>query len=454
MNYDVLDMAAVRVQHSLLLLQLLWQQDAPRIDLSRRVGLSRSAISSIVQDLLSAGLVHEVGARVSERVGRRATMLSLNQTAAYLLSIDLGASHVRVALLDLRCTVIASCEQPHDIRTGPADTYTLMRRLSLDVLAQAGVPEAHVAAVGVGIPGPVDFRTGEVIRPPNMTGWDGQNVSRSLGELFSVPVLVDNDANLGALAEWKFGERRGTPDLIYIKAATGIGSGVLLGGRLHRGVSGGAGEIGHISINEQGPLGRSGNPGSLESYAAAGVVLSKMRTRLHRYPGTALTEDSHMGDLTRLSGTDPLARDLWAEVGRHLGVAITTTLNLFNPSAVVIGGQMAAAGEPLLCAVRQVVQERAMQVNRGDVSITGSTLGRDIGVLGAGVMMLELLYSPAGIGQLTRVSRATAQNASGSRAPPPVQAARREVPSAFPPTPVPRVPLSASPSTSLTEDFS
>jgi len=115
---------------------------------------------------------------------------------------------------------------------------------------------------------------------------------------------------------------------------------------------------------------------------------------------------------------------------------------------------MAAAGEPLLCAVRQVVQERAMQVNRGDVSITGSTLGRDIGVLGAGVMMLELLYSPAGIGQLTRVSRATAQNASGSRAPPPVQAARREVPSAFPPTPVPRVPLSASPSTSLTEDFS
>ncbi len=167
MNYDVLDMAAVRVQHSLLLLQLLWQQDAPRIDLSRRVGLSRSAISSIVQDLLSAGLVHEVGARVSERVGRRATMLSLNQTAAYLLSIDLGASHVRVALLDLRCTVIASCEQPHDIRTGPADTYTLMRRLSLDVLAQAGVPEAHVAAVGVGIPGPVDFRTGEVIRPPN-----------------------------------------------------------------------------------------------------------------------------------------------------------------------------------------------------------------------------------------------------------------------------------------------
>jgi len=111
-----------------------------------------------------------------------------------------------------------------------------------------------------------------------------------------------------------------------------------------------------------------------------------------------------MSDLTRLSSTDALARELWAEVGRHLGVAITTTLNLFNPSAVLIGGQMAAAGEPLLGAVRQVVQERAMQVNRGNVSITASTLGQDIGVLGAGVMALELLFSPAGIGQLTRVS--------------------------------------------------
>ena len=458
MNYDVLDMAAVRVQHSLLLLGLLWQQDAPRIDLSRRVGLSRSAISSIVHDLLASGLVHEVGARVSERVGRRATMLSLNQAAAYLLSVDLGASHVRVALLDLRCTVLASTEQPHDVRCGPAATYALLRQLALEVLKQAGVPEERVAAVGVGIPGPVNWRTGEVIRPPNMTGWDGENVAVSLGQLFSAPVMVDNDANLGALAEWKFGELCGTPDLIYVKAATGIGAGVLLGGQLHRGVSGGAGEIGHISINEQGPLGRSGNPGSLESYAAAGVVLTKMRTRLHRYPATELTEDSSMSDLTRLSTSDPLARELWGEVGRHLGVAITTSLNLFNPSAVLIGGQMAAAGEPLISAVRQVVQERAMQVNRGNVTIAASTMGRDIGVLGAGVMMLELLFSPAGIGQLTRVSRQTAMPHGGSRAPPRSPAPdsperRRDPPPTLIYTPISTVQV-PSPSTSLTEDFS
>ena len=415
MKYDVLDMAAVRVQHSLLLLRLLWQQSAPRIDLSRQVGLSRSAISSIVHDLLMAGLVCEGEARVSASVGRRATMLSLNQDAACLLAVDLGASHLRVALLDLRCTVLASSERPYEIGMGPAATYPLIRQMALEVLEASGVSEARLAAVGVGVPGPVDFRTGEVVRPPNMTGWDGENVARALGQYFQAPVLVDNDANLGVLAEWKFGELQGTPDLIYLKVATGIGAGVLLDGRLHRGVSGGAGEIGHISINEQGPLGRSGNPGSLESYAAAGVVLSKMRTRLHRYPGTALSETSSMSELTRLAQSDPLARELWGEVGRHLGVAITTTLNLFNPAAVVFGGQMAAAGEPLLRAVRSVVEERAMQVNRHHVQIVASTLGRDIGVLGAGVMMLESLLSPEGIGQLTRVSRAKAQGTPVAR---------------------------------------
>ncbi|ULH16729.1 ROK family protein [Deinococcus sp. KNUC1210] len=416
MKYDVLDMAAVRVQHSLLLLRLLWQQSAPRIDLSRQVGLSRSAISSIVHDLLAAGLVCEGEARVSASVGRRATMLSLNQDAACLLAVDLGASHLRVALLNLRCAVLASSERPYEIGMGPDATYPLIRQMALEVLEASGMTESRLAAVGVGVPGPVDFRTGEVVRPPNMTGWDGENVARALGRYFQTPVLVDNDANLGVLAEWKFGELQGTPDLIYLKVATGIGAGVLLGGRLHRGVSGGAGEIGHISINEQGPLGRSGNPGSLESYAAAGVVLAKMRTRLHRYPSTALTETSSMSELTRLSHTDPLARELWGEVGRHLGVAITTTLNLFNPAAVVFGGQMAAAGEPLLRAVRQVVEERAMQVNRGNVQIVASTLGRDIGVLGAGVMMLESLLSPEGIGQLTRVSRAQRPGAPAARA--------------------------------------
>ncbi|MFC4456016.1 ROK family transcriptional regulator [Deinococcus sonorensis] len=418
MRYDILDMAAVRVQHSLVLLRLLWREDAPRIDLSRQVGLSRSAISSIVQELMEVGLVSEGERRVSERVGRRATMLSLHSRAAHLLAVDLGASHLKVALLDLRCTVLAQRECPHDVRQGPQATYPLIRRLAEEVLQASGVPEQGVAALGVGVPGPVDFRSGQVIRPPNMPGWDGEHVGAELGRLFDCPVLVDNDANLGALAEWKFGAHAGTPDLIYIKAATGIGSGVLLGGRLHRGVSGGAGEIGHISINEQGPLGRSGNPGSLESYAAAGVVLAKMRSRVGSHPGSCLTETSDMADLTRLSRQDPLARELWGEVGRHLGVAITTGLNLFNPSVVVIGGQMAAAGEPLITAVRQVVQERAMLVNRDAVKITQSSLGPSVGILGAAVMALETLLSPDGLPRLREVSRRQRAAGSGSRAPP------------------------------------
>lgn len=438
-----LDMAAIRVQHTLLLLRLLLDQDAPRIDLSRQVGLSRSVIGAIVADLLAVGLVEEGGVRASERVGRPATMLSLRPGAAYLLALDVGARQTRVAVLDLKLRVLASLEQAHDILSGPARTYAVLRDLATQVLDCAGVPERAVAAVGVGIPGPVDVVSGRVVRPPNMHGWDNEDVRARLSRLFAAPVLLDNDANIGALAEWRFGEFAGTPDLVYLKVATGIGAGVLLGGRLHRGMRGGAGEIGHISINEQGPLGRSGTPGSLESYAAADVLLARMRSRLERYPGTALCSGSGLGDLVRLAGSDPLAHLTIHEAGRHLGVAVSTLLNLFNPAAVIFGGPLASAGSPLLGAVREVVQERTLLVNREGVGLTVTRLGSDAGVLGAGVLALESLLSPAGLPHLYRVARPPPPRAAVG---PPARAIQRPVagpaPPAAPPAPFlsPRTP--------------
>ncbi|MEW6422758.1 MAG: ROK family protein, partial [Deinococcota bacterium] len=243
----------------MLLLSRLWQGDR-----ARELGLSRSAISSIVTELMEARLVREVGQRVvgygagrggGRPVGRRATLLSLNARAAYLLAVDLGASHARVDLLDLRCATLATRTAQHDILRGPAATYALLKDLAWAVLEEAGVPREQVAAVGAGVPGPVDHATGCVVQPPNMPGWDGENVMAGLERALGLPTRVDNDANLGVLAESRFGAHRGAADLIYVKVATGIGAGVLLGGRLHRGVRGGAGENGHISINEQGPVG-------------------------------------------------------------------------------------------------------------------------------------------------------------------------------------------------------
>lgn len=422
MTHDVLDLAAIRAQHTLLLLKMLWHEDVSRVELSRRVGLSRSAISNIVAELLDAGLLEEVGRDESRAgAGRKATMLRLSARAAHLLAVDLGARHLRVALLDLRCAVVDFDERPHDITSGPAATYREIERLLHVVLGRSGVTLEQVAMIGVGVPGPVDHHTGKVVRPPNMSNWDGENIAAALGARFPVPVTVDNDANLGALAEWRFGASKGTPDLIYVKAAKGIGAGILLGGKLYRGARGGAGEIGHISINEMGPRGRSGNPGSLESYAAADIVVANMRAKVRGGPRSNLTSTSDLADLLRLAACDDVARDVWQETGRHLGVAITTVLNLFNPSVVVIGGQLALAGRPLIDSVRDVVAERALHISRDSVTIDLSRLGADVGVLGAGAMMLEELFTPRGLRRLYRVSGANAPPEGGPYVTPPTQ---------------------------------
>ncbi|THF85283.1 ROK family transcriptional regulator [Deinococcus sp. KSM4-11] len=416
--HDTLDLAAIRARHTLLLLGLLWDGDRARVDIARDLGLSRSAISSIVAELMEVGLVQEGGTRDGTGVGRRATLLHLNARAAALLAIDLGASHARVDVLDLRCRSLASRSVPHDIQLGPQATYALLTSLATQVLQEAGVPLTQVAVAGVGVPGPVDHESGRVVQPPNMPGWDGEHVGEHLRAALGVDVLVDNDANLGALAEARFGAHRGVSDLIYVKLATGIGAGVLLGGRLHRGARGGAGEIGHISINEQGPVGRSGNPGSLESYAAA-QVLVPLATRLHA-EGTPTTMNAPLtlDDLLRHANSDPLAQAVWETAGHHLGVAISTTLNLFNPQAVVIGGRLAQAGNVLIDAIRASADRRTMRINADRARIDLGTLGEHAGVLGAGAMMLGALFTPRGLPHLYRVSRAAQEAGVGSRAPP------------------------------------
>lgn len=399
-----LDLAAIRARHTLLLLGRLWEGDRARVDLARELGLSRSAISSIVAELIEAGLVEEAGQRGGGQVGRRATLIALRAQAAGLLAVDVGASHLRVEVLDLRCEPLASREVAHDVLAGPQATYARLADLVAEVLGEAGMPRERVAGVGAGVPGPVDHATGRVVAPPNMPGWDGEDVRAGLERALGLPAWVDNDANLGALAETRFGQHRGARDLIYVKVATGIGAGVLLGGRLHRGVRGGAGEIGHISINEQGPIGRSGNPGSLESYAAARVLLDTAEVRRRAGATTTLPQPLTLAALIAGANTDPLAREVWTGAGHHLGVAISTALNLFNPAAVVLGGRLSQAGEVLLRAVRESALRRTMPVNADPTCIDLGTLGDRTGVLGAGAMLLDQLLTPVGLRHLYRVA--------------------------------------------------
>ena len=442
-----LDQAAIRVRHTLMLLALLWDADRARVDMARELRLSRSATGNIVNELLAAGLVQEVGQREDGSVGRRATLLRLKACAAALLAVDLGASHARMDLLDLRCRTLGTRTVAHDITRGPGATYSLLAGLLDQILLETRIDRSQIALLGIGVPGPVDHDTGCVVQPPNMPGWDSENIAAELGQLVALPVLVDNDANLGALAESRFGAHAGLSDLIYIKVATGIGAGILLGGQLHRGVRGGAGEIGHISINEQGPVGRSGNPGSLESYAAAQVVPALAAQLRAAGLQTQLPDPASLQDLLTHAAHDPLARAVWETTGHHVGVAVSTVLNLFNPQAVVIGGRLALAGEVFLEAVRASAVGRTMHINAARAHIALGTLGAEVGVLGAGAMMVDHLLTPRGLPLLYSIARRAGQPVAeatplaqdaASRAPPAVAAGYNSHPS--PPGPIPILP--------------
>ena len=393
-----LDQSAIRAQHTLMLLAHLREDDVSRAELSRRMGMSRSAISSIVVHLLDLGLVLEQGPGFSS-AGRKPTLLSLCSEAVYVWGVDIGARHLGVGLFDLRGHPLEQKSISHDVRQGPRATYAalegLLEGLHFGALAQRS------AGIGVSVAGPVDFRTGRIIDPPNMAGWDGENVVLALEERFGLRVRADNDANLGALAE-----SRGTGSshsLIYLKCATGIGAGLLLEGRIYRGVMGGAGELGHISINADGPVGRSGNPGSLESYSAGYALLERMRSHLPHLPST-LYQDSSLEDLVHAARQgDPLAVRLVREAGDSLGIALTTLLNLFNPAEVVIGGELAAAGPLLLEAITEVVHSRTLRINRDHTAFRLSTLGANASLLGAAQLALHDLYSPAGLDTLYRI---------------------------------------------------
>ena len=472
-GHAVFDLAAIRSRHLLQLLGRLWADDLARVDLARELHLSRSAVSSLVNELLESGLVRENGVRGAAQVraggraplGRRATLISLNARAAALLATDLGASHLRLDLLDLRCAPLISLQIEHDVKAGPAATYARIQELFAAALAQSGVLRTQVVLAGIGVPGPIDTLTGRLVAPPNMPGWNGTDIAGDLSALLGLPTLAENDANLGALAEYRFGAHQGVRDLLYLKLGTGIGAGVMVGGQLYRGARGGAGEIGHSSINEQGPPGRSGNPGALESYVAGQAPVSLARARRAAGAPSALPEPISLGGLLGAPG-DALAQDVWRDVGHHLGVAVSTALNLFNPGAVVLGGRLSQAGEPLLRAVRGSVQARTIDINRDGVCIDLSTLGENVGVLGVGAMLLGELLSSPGLARLCQVARqhldtqhletgpqGHGRSGSESRAPPETRSEGRRfsVPSDLPsPVPGPAigpVPSSSAPAT-------
>lgn len=277
--------------------------------------------------------------------------------------------------------MLAEASEPldvdHDAREGIALAGKLVRRL----LAKVEVGSERIAGVGMGLPAPLRREGGEVGDSAILPGWIGQRPERLMRAELGLPVRVENDANLGALAEIVWGAGRDCSDLVYVKVASGIGAGLVLDGHLYHGFSGTAGELGHVTIDETGPVCRCGNRGCLEAFAGADAVLEPLRRRHGAQPTLRDVVDAAVeGDLG--------CRRVIADAGRSLGIAVAGVCNLLGPERVVIGGDLARAGELLLDPMRETVRRSAIAAVR-DVALVEGVLGDRAEVLGAVALVLR-----------------------------------------------------------------
>lgn len=385
-----------------LLETTFWSAGGSRHGMAGRLGFSKSKANGLVAGLVEQGLLAESGLQNSSG-GRRAEKLQISQALGVLVGIDIGATSVDVAVLGPDLAVRAHRAEPADVRQGPGVLLARVRTLMRELLAEGGHTARDVFGIGIGVPGPVNFETGQLVNPPLMPAWDSFSIRDALREDYTAPVFVDNDVNLMALGElWRL--KRSLNNFLVIKVGTGIGCGIVCHGEVYRGAAGSAGDVGHICVDQHGPRCHCGNLGCVEAMAA-GPAITRMATeaaeagesaalaeclRLHGHiDAQHVAQASHAGDAA--------ANAIIQRAGSLIGQMLASVVNFFNPSHVFIGGGITRIGPLFLAAVRQSVYQRSLALSTRHLEIQYTPLGAQGGVIGAGVLAMHETLKVRGV---------------------------------------------------------
>ena len=374
--------------------------ESSRARLVEATGLGRSVVTQHVDSLLAYGLIAEDGLGPSTG-GRAPRLLRFRADAGYLLVADLGATSTDVALADLSGEVLVHRAEPSDIAAGPDAVLTRVERLFDKCVKEAGAVTGSLWGIGIGVPGPVEFESGRPISPPIMPGWDGYRVRERFAAR-NVPVWVDNDVNVMALGELKAGCGRGVKNFVFVKIGTGIGAGIVVDGRIHRGAQGSAGDVGHIHVQagDREVTCRCGMSGCLEAFAGGAALARDAkaaalagRSEILR----AMLDEKGVLEAADVAFAskhgDPTSVELMTEAGRLIGQMLTGVVNFFNPSLLVIGGGVSGAGDQLLATIRQTIYRRSLPLATRDLIVRRSELDGHAGVIGAATMVANELFA-------------------------------------------------------------
>ncbi|MGQ7351543.1 ROK family protein [Quadrisphaera oryzae] len=366
-----------------------------RAALARRLGLAPSTVTVKVGELIAAGVLVEAGA-ASATGGRPARVLRLTPDGGCILAAELGRHHARIALLDMSGSLVSSSDLALDVAAGPEPVLADLVAAWTDL--RGAIPAEAVRAVGVALPGPVSSRSGAVDSPAAMPGWHRFGVGAHLSAELGLPAVVENDANAMALGECTaLGAAEAAPDddadeaappagapanLLFVKAGSSVGCGLVLDGRLYRGATALAGDLAHVVVGSTGDAPcNCGNRGCLDTVVGGSYILADLRSR-----GIDAREPR---DIARLVGDgDAVATTRVRAAGRLLGQTLSAVVNFVNPDAVVLGGLISTL-EPFVAAVRSQLYENCHPLATRDLRIAQSVAGADAGVLGVGQLALR-----------------------------------------------------------------
>ncbi|MBE1590193.1 ROK family protein [Nonomuraea angiospora] len=387
------DFADVRATNLAVVLRFV-REHAPcsRADIAASTGLNKATVSSLVADLIDRRLVRETGL-TENRVGRPATMLVLDGSPYAAIGVEINVDYVSAVATDLAGERLLTWRRSfgggESVNQGIASVGAIIRR----VVNRMAKEERQVLGLAVAVPGLVDVQ-GAVRIAPNL-GWRDADLGGDLAKALrdpGFPIQVDNDANLAALAEQRFGAHAGASDLVYLTGEIGVGAGIILDGRLRRGRRGFSGEIGHVQLDPDGPGCHCGRRGCLEAMAGIGAVLGKDPS-----PAEIQVEIEESVRLARAG--DPATLATLESVGRSLGKGVSILANLLNPEVVILGGYYVPLAPWLLPAVQDEMDDRVIAAGSGDCQVVASTLGHDAAALGGAARVLDSIDS----GRLPRV---------------------------------------------------
>ncbi|MEO0604743.1 MAG: ROK family transcriptional regulator [Myxococcota bacterium] len=382
----------IREHNSAVLLRCVWEQvrGISRADLARTLGLSPSTVSAIANDLLSNDLIVE-DRLVRARSGRPPIFLRFNDDRFVILGVEIGGSHLSCVRTNMRGTIEHHVSEDFDVHNEPEATLERVAEMLTDMLTHVD-PERRRVGIGVAVPSPLDTDTPGRLNARILPAWADVDLGRWLYDRFGLPVLLDNDANLGALAEAWWGAGRGLSCFTYVKVATGVGAGHIIDGEIFRGSNGIAGEIGHCAVTSKGRPCRCGLTGCLEAESSSQAILAKAQERLSEasLPSSLSADEITIGNLVEAANAgDPLATEVIADAGYHLGIAMANLVSLLNPARVILGGHITMAGDLLLRPVRRAMADRALQTNLEGTEVRVTELRPGAVARGAATLVLR-----------------------------------------------------------------